>query len=955
MRSTSVRVVLAIAVCGLLLPATARAQAGIAGSVIDETGGLLPGVTVEAASPALIEQVRTGITDGAGLYSIVDLRPGTYTVTFTLPGFSVVLREGIELSGSFIANVDAELAVGNVQETVTVTGASPVVDVQSTQDQQVLTKERFRALPGSRSIKGRAALIPGVIVPAANTGAVAHGSSNADSHVMIDGYKTGQHLVGNGTGQSGVGTTATPMEATTEELVYDLGGQGAEFALSGVRLNMIPKEGGNQFSGEIISYGSRSYFESDNRSQELLDLGFAFAPTAWQWDMNPAVGGPLIEDKLWWFGAFGASDSKRFVLDTFFNPDEPSTPEGEGGDLAYRGKSVRWSETVRITHQLNPKHKLRYSFDNSFYDTPRGNFGRGTAPEAAWKLAIHPTYLAQVKWTAALTSRWLVETGFSYQRQDWRIEDQPENSPTQIAWRDLALGTITRGGFVSYNYNSYHRELKAAVSYVTGSHNVKFGIEYRNITVNQHNPYKNDVRFLRVINGVPNAVEVTNGPAFNTQKVNFDGGLFVQDSWTLDRLTLNLGARYDRFNVGIPANSQDAGVFVAAITVPEIPNTPNWNDFNARLGVAYDLFGDGQTAIKATAGRYVGGYGLNMTSRFNPLSNQRDRRSWTDLNGDETVLNSDGTPQFDEIGPSGNVNFGLLRGTDALDPDLPRGKNWNYSLSLDHELRPGMSITGSYFRRRFFDINWTDNLAVSPSDYTSFTIFAPIDPNLPGGGGEEITLYNLNPEKFGQTDNLVTLSDNYRIYNGFEVALDTNLPRDGFLMTSWTVAKTELNNCTEGLRDDPNSLRFCNTTSPFRHIYKLTGGVPLPFDMMASANFQVYDTPGSGLGLNVPYISANYSVNSAIAGVPLTGGRSLTVDLVEPNTMFINYYKILDVRLQKRFTMGGGLRVIALAEFNNLFNWAGTRLVTESFGSRWLRPTSIQRGRNIRFGTQINF
>ena len=203
----------------LLLPATVAAQASISGTVMDASGAVLPGVTVEVSSPALIEKVRTTVSDGAGLYRITALRPGTYAVAFALTGFSTMKREGIILQGTFDAQVNAELRVGALEETVTVSGASPIVDVQNTITQTVLTKEQIEILPGARTLKGRAALIPGVVIPGGNTGAVAHGSDSQDSHTMVDGFKSGQHLVGRGTGQLGVGSVTQTQEAAIEELV----------------------------------------------------------------------------------------------------------------------------------------------------------------------------------------------------------------------------------------------------------------------------------------------------------------------------------------------------------------------------------------------------------------------------------------------------------------------------------------------------------------------------------------------------------------------------------------------------------------------------------------------------------------------------------------------------------------------------------------------------------------
>src|ERR1700746_1977427 len=365
-----------------LLPTLARAQASISGLVQDSSGAVLPGVTVEAASPALIEKTRSAVTDGAGRYSIVDLRPGTYTVTFSLSGFNTVKREGIILQGTFDANVNADLRVGTVQETVTVSGASPVVDVKNNITQTVLTKEQIEVLPGGRTLKGRSALIPGVVIPGANTGVVAHGSDSQDSHTMIDGFKSGQHLVGRGTGQLGVGSVRQTQEATIEELVYSTDSQGAEYAFSGVRMNMIPKEGGNRTTIEGIAYGSNQHFERNNLGD--LQTGPApikYAPQLFFYDFNPVIGGPIKENKLWYFGSVSGNNSNTQQLDIYFKPYEPSTPANcrnrpltpwkaasavDGYDPtqwceAYTGAVLNWSETIRVTHQLTSKHKLRYS------------------------------------------------------------------------------------------------------------------------------------------------------------------------------------------------------------------------------------------------------------------------------------------------------------------------------------------------------------------------------------------------------------------------------------------------------------------------------------------------------------------------------------------------------------------------------------------------------------------
>jgi hypothetical protein len=563
--------------------------------------------------------------------------------------------------------------------------------------------------------------------------------------------------------------------------------------------------------------------------------------------------------------------------------------------------------------------------------------------------------LAQVKYTAPLTNRLLIEAGYAYQRGDFRVLFQPENPIYATARWDLITSIVTENHYINYSNTEKKKEAKVALSYVTGSHSIKVGFEDRWATALQSNPYNGDVQIRYVLNGAPYLVAVTNGPSRNLMRINFDGGAYVQDQWRLGRFTFNLGARWDRFNASIPAQSNPAGFFVPAISIDDINDTPNWNDWATRTGLAWDVFGNGKTAVKAFAGRYVAGEALSRTSPFNPIYSRSDTRTWKDNNGDGRVLNTDGTPQFDEIGPSFNAQFGTLAGTAKQDPNLRRDKNWTYEVTAQHELFPRVSVGGGYYRRRFFDQSWTDNLAIGPDDWTPFQWTGPLDSRFPGGGGEVITLYNLDPTKVGKVDNFFTNSSDFQIYNGLEASANFQLPKQGFAMASWTSGKTRTNNCQQ---ENPNNLRFCDVTAPFRHIIKLSGGVPLPYQVMISGNFQIYDTPGSGLSLIPPYFVANYPVNAAAAGRPITGGQtttsSITVNLLKPNTIFQQYYKIADLRFSKTMNIGRN-RLTALAEFDNMFNIRSINTVVQTYGSLWLRPTAIQRGRNIRFGIQYRY
>ena len=309
-RSRVVRAQLVLLMGMLLLPAAALAQTGaIGGSVTDETGGVLPGVTVEATSPALIEGVRSTVTDGAGLYTIEALRPGTYTVTFTLPGFSTFVREGIELVSDFTANVDGTMTVGSIEETVTVSGASPVIDVQNVVSQQNLSRETIDTLPTSRTYFGLAALTPGMTGRIAGGGhdvggtvgdiwgyVSIHGASEYDGIVMWDGMS-----INNNIGTGGGGSKEFFLnQVAIEEMVISTSDMNAEYAFGGVATNAIPKEGANTFSYYVNVGGTNGDLQSANVDQSLQGRGAsALAKNRKVWDYGVGVGGPLAQDRVW--------------------------------------------------------------------------------------------------------------------------------------------------------------------------------------------------------------------------------------------------------------------------------------------------------------------------------------------------------------------------------------------------------------------------------------------------------------------------------------------------------------------------------------------------------------------------------------------------------------------------------------------------------------------------------
>jgi hypothetical protein len=926
----------------LLLPAAASAQAAISGVVRDSSGAALPGVTVEASSPALIEKVRTAVSDGAGQFAVLDLRPGSYTVTFTITGFKTVRREGIVLEGSFNAPVNADLELGALEETVTVAGQSPLVDVASNRQQIVVNREMLDAIPtASRSLQARANLIPGTTVTPVGSGQTSmtiYGSSSADQVVMVDGMRL--NLL-EGSGQfSGIYLN----DGMAQEIAYETGAQNAEVAQGGLRVNMIPREGGNTFSGIVYLTGANGPLSSDNRSDAVRTFIPQPLGIAYTYELNPSFGGPIKRDALWFYYTYKLTDTKEYV----------TLPDRTQG---FRKQWPNYSHVVRLTWQATDRDKIRIYFDKQQNAQRFEGLGATTTLSASHVLWTPKAQTPQIKWTQATTNRLLLDAGFTMFDQNFRREPQPGFDVNDLPKFEIATGinSGTYGGTMDSGTVNY--QVAASATYVTGTHTLKTGLSHLwgHRTRIWPSPNNADVVQLRFNNGEPAQVVVRNTPIDESREnLKADLGIFVQDSWRLNnRLTLNFGGRFDYFNAEVPALSAPASTWVTSRERAAVTNVPNWKDWAIRVAGAYDLFGNDKTALKVNLSKYIASAALGFAEVFNTMTAASETRTWNDADGNRSVLDANGRLQRTEV-LGGTANFGQASGTDRPDPSLRREYNWEYGVSVQHQLFERLAVTAGYHRRVFGNLSVTDNLNVSVDDWTPFTIAAPLDERLPGGGGYPITMYTLNPGKLGTpTDNLRTFSsDNSRIYNGFDVNFTARLPEGAFLLGGLTTERLAPVSCDQ--RDNPNNRRFCDAVGPFRTIFKVNGSYELPYGVQVGANFTM--RPGGD-------ISANYTVTSALAGRPIlasTAGTSqITVNLIEPNTMFRDYINQLDVRLARSFRFGK-YRLQGQVDFYNLLNAGTVTTVSNTFGAspatrNWLQPQSIMTSRYIRFGADFRF
>jgi hypothetical protein len=943
----------------MLLPALAAAQSQIAGTVTDNSGGVLPGVTVEAASPVLIEKVRTAVTDGEGRYTITQLRPGTYRVTFTLPGFSTAAREGLELTADFTATLNVQLSVGALEETITVSGQQPVVDVTSATRTQVLTREVLDSIPSSRTGQGTGAIIVGVRINRPDVGGTSatenvrmavHGSSTTggDVNTLIDGM--------NINAQDDGGIQAYYNEAMFQETTFQTSAISAEAALGGVRMNMIPREGGNTFAGSTFISGSHPSWQSNNITPELIARGLP-TPNAISHvsDMTLSEGGPLLRNRSWFYLSARSVTLDEKVAGSFYMPDgvPANHIKPTSGRPGIADQFVR-SLSARVTLQVLTNSKFSVYFDRAFKHKGHSP-GAGVDPYAEshrnWR--THNYYTSYVKWSSTLSNRLLLEGGYSGVLENRVTTDQPgigkkRGTPEWYAGAQRfdfinertwgANGGISQTTEERFTFNS-------SLSFVTGSHTMKAGYQWSFGLKGTSNDRNADL-IQRYRNGVPENVDVYSTPFHWLTRVNADLGIYAQDTWSIKRLSISPGVRLEHFNSSQQETSAPAGRFVGSRFVERVPDLPNWNDVAPRFSAVYDLFGDARTALKFSVSKYMRNTVQRIAARYNPMFNDTDRRDWFDVDlipgtstrsGVAKPTDRDDIAQDNEIGPPNKVGFGILANR-SRDPNLEREYNVELSTSIQHQVRPGFSVTGAWYRRSFHDLEETRNTLLSLSDYVAFDTPSPLN-------GEPVTIYNLNPAKRGLVHILDTNStDNSKVYNGFELSFNGRLPNGATWFGGATSERIVEVTCNT---DNPNLFRYCDQGAlgiPFRAEYKLAGLYPLPAGFQA--NMSLISWPGNRLAVNWAAPASVFPGGSRTAAV--------TVPLAAPGSRHLERVNQLDVGVKKAFRLRG-LRMSANATVFNVLNSSVVLTENENFGARLTEPTSTLQGRLLRLATQIEW
>jgi hypothetical protein len=999
----------------VLAPSMASAQASIAGVVRDASGAVLPGVTVEASSPALIEKVRSVVTDGTGQYRIVDLRPGSYVVTFTLTGFSTVQREGIELTGSLVAQVNAELRVGTLQETITVTGETPIVDVQSVRRQTTVDSEIIGQIPSARAYGAIMNLIPAVATQAGGAADIqvapnmtvfgGAGGRGNEGRLQVDGLNTGAALNG-----AGVSTYIADVGNAAEVTFTTSGGLG-EAEVGGPSMSIVPKTGGNTFRGAFYLAGVSKGMVDSNFSEELRLAGLAVPGQLLKlWDVNAGIGGPILRDRLWFYGTYRDEGSYRSIPGIF-----PNKNAGDPTKWTYEADTTRQAQgaeswriaTVRLTWQASPRNKVNVYWDEQSPCNGSAYFGAEgcrsqpdagavvgvlglgglsstTSPETSGYLHTIQR-VQQVTWTSTMTNRLLLEAGLGTFLARWGPQDQPGN-PTRDLIRVTEQsasplnGNIANLTYRSANWNSHWNGAhtwRASASYVTGAHSMKFGYQGAHHEDDRTSFTNTSFLSYRVNNAVPNQLTMSLNPFTSKSRVRYTA-FYAQEQWTAGRFTLQGALRFDHSWSYFPPQQIGPHKFLPVAVSYGMTDGVSYHDISPRGGVAWDLFGTGKTAVKFNVGRYLepasNGNGLYGVS--NPLSriSTSGTRNWTDGNrnwiadcnllnpADQNNLASGG----DRCAATSPTTFGTVAVTDVYDEAVMRGwgvrpYDWGIGVSIQQEILPRVSVEVQYTRRWLGNYSATDNRAVSPADFDSFSIDAPIDPRLPDGGGYTISgLYNVTEAaNVRPPSNFITRSQNFgdrsQVYNGILVNVSAR-PRNGLTIQGGLNSGATVQDSCDirvALPESAPLNPYCDNAPGM--VTRVTGlaAYTIPkIDVLLSTTFR--NDQGAVLAAN--YNVPASAIIPSLGRPPSGGAQNLTVNLIAPGEKWGDRVNEIDIRIAKVLRFGGTRSNVGI-DIYNLLNSDAILTYNQTFipGGQWLRPNTVLTPRFVKLSAQIDF
>jgi hypothetical protein len=868
--------------------AAAQSQTGeIFGKVTDQSGGVLPGVTVTLTSPILLQPL-TALSSETGTYQFPRLEIGTYNVKFELSGFKTVVNEGIRVTVGFSAQVNAQLGISTVQETITVTGESPVVDTRDTGTKQTFTNELLQSIPSARDPWVILQQTAGIAMDRENIGGNMSGQQS--NYVSRGGNPTNNKWSLDGvdiTDMSATGASPSYYDFDAfEEMTINTGGVDVTQQTGGVGINLVTKSGSDRFKGSSRFYLTDEKFESNNIDDTLRRQGATSGnPIQNIKDYGLEVGGPLKKGRAWIWGSYGKQDIRVGVLG-FYKPDTfcqslKSSTVALAQTIDDINGCLNTDLTVLQTTNLKAEVQLfkgnKLSLFNNFAKKERNARGASdlnpietTTPQGAvpasfgkhwWNTGPNPTYKFGDQWV--VSDRLLVDLQYAHVGNNFVLDfNKPEFKDVQPS---LIISTGLNGR--SANQSVFIRPVNSVTfnsnyflpGMLGGDHALKFGGYWRdsNTTSISHRGGFATVRF-------PTSIDNDCSLAATGCQVDLlrDGysvydllnvAAYIQDTYTLGRLTTQLGVRYDRIHDQAIAASIGAnplgGPWLPAINFPGADPGVVFNNFSPRVGFTYDLVGNGKTLARANYARYYGQVGnAGVSGTINPVSQTGIRYPWIDANGNKFADAGEIT-----LGPNplalvtGNwsaANPGNTQSANSVDPNLKNDTTDEFILGVDREVGAGFAVGANLIWRKYGNFNYEDRVGITPADWVSRT-FTPAASSCPGAdnrtaAGDCPTVTYFEPS-FQQPTilQLINVPGGYnRTYKGFEVTGRKRMANRWLMNTSFS-----FNSTTYNYGDFAGSHNMSSGTA---------GTLPISEDptnrVIRNGNQYDYLTGGSGIG-----------------------------------------------------------------------------------------------------------
>ena len=918
----------------------------IQGRVADAQGAVLPGVTVTATSPSALG-AQTTVTSETGNYRFPAVPPGNYEVSYELAGFNTLKRSGISITLGFTANVNVELALATLQETVTVSGASPVIDTTATRIQQNFTLEQLQSLPNGRDMWALLAVTPAVQMSridvggnraGTQTGYTAYGQSG-QVRVLIEGINSTE------------GTTGAGFYfdySSLEEVFLGTSGQSAEMPNPGVQSQFIAKSGGNQFSGE----GYLDWYNNSLQGANIPD--HYLTPTAFRnqpirehsneidryYDTAINIGGPIRRDKVWWFGTyrtqFNAIQQPNFTFDKTFN-------------------TKLWNPVGKVTYQVSQRHKLigYYQWGQKI-QANRLPFGTYTyTSDSATNRQDSGSWVYKGEWNATLTDKLYVEArygDFGY------YFPQITNGTEDYFWRDS--GSLEILGSHQKNQNDRDRkQWNGAATYFVdsakGSHTLKIGAEIlkelqwfgvlQGVGGNIEHVYNNGTS-NQVIFRIPTATQVgglkdNDQGHLTTENALDQTSLFITDTWSVGRMTVNGGVRWDRYHGWLPEQNQlGATVGPVVVAAKSFAETDlfTWNQIAPRIGVTFDLTGDGKTVLKGNYGLYWHNPGVGVSSDVNPNSGTKSATyGWSDINGDRRY----------QAGEQTALQSASLEGAVGLDPNIKAPYTHEASGWIERQLSDTIGVRAGYVYKAEEDLISlyipTRGLDVFGRSGVPFTF---VDLGVDGVRGTAddrplsyVGLPSANAGSLFPTTQVAMNLPQFARYKTIETSLNK---RYG---SKWSAslggAYTWMTDFPNGFPQNPNQPGVEDRTV---WNFKASGSYDAPFGIRVSPVLRHQS-------------GSNYARTTSIAYPTGITGSGTTVYLEPMNANREDNVWVFDVRGEKTINFNARMRARLFVDFFNLTNSYASETISRATGLGYQRPAAILAPRTARVGVRFLF